>query len=429
MLKTRTIPCYLVLACGLLLGHMISAAQLPQTSFPKLGNELVDIVEHNFYDAKRGASWSRSYRHYADQITDAQTFTQKTRAAIDALHSSHTNYYRSTDLAYAGLLSIFEPVLQPKGFWYDSIGIDVISRVDVISRMDVITRLNLIGNTGVIGKEDVTGKEEGYFVRAVFAGSPAQKAGLHRGDLLLRADNKPFAPITAFMNKSDQPVTLQVQRHPHTPPESITVVPRHIKPTEEWLQAQKEGTRLYSRNQRRIGYIPFFSGAGEIYQQAAQEAITGPLREADALILDFRNGFGGFNPNFVSLFDRNVPRLRMQDREGKNNIVDGHWRKPLYVLINAGSHSGKEVVAFALKKHHLATLIGENTGGAVLGGRPFLLSDGSLLYLAVTNGEVDGQRLEGKGVAPDIEVTDSLAFTQGTDRQLEKALSLAARKP
>jgi carboxyl-terminal processing protease len=440
-MKTRRLQCYAFLACGLLPGfrapgpgwteslasaslrelsslsggHPVfsieqdllsaqaslpppSAAQRPQTSFPQLGHEIAAIVEYNFYDARRVAAWSLTYSHYADQITDAQTFAHRTRAALAALHSSHTGYYQPTDLSYYGLLSIFEEGLQPAGVWYDSIGVDVVS------------------------------KPEGYFARTVFAGSPAEKAGLRRGDLLLFVDNLPFAPVTSFLNKSDQSVTLQVKRRPHTPPIALSVIPRHIKPREEWLKAQKAGTRLLTRNGRRIGYIPFFSGAGEMYQDAAQEAIAGPLREADALILDFRNGFGGFNPDFVSLFDRNVPLLSLRDRTGKASVVDGHWRKPLYVLINAGSHSGKEVVAFALQKHHLATLVGERTGGAVLGGRPFLLSDASLLYLAVSDGEVDGQRLEGKGVTPDVVVEDALPFAQGADRQLDAALRLAARK-
>jgi len=370
----------------------------PQIPFPQLGDELVAKVEGNFYDAPRAKTWSAAHRGYAEHITDAEIFAQRTSLVLEGLHSSHTGYYRPTELNYVGLMSIFESMLKPAGVWYDSIGVDLAQR------------------------------QEGYFVRAVFAGSPAANAGLRRGDLLLSADGKRFAPITSFQNRQDQPVTLQVQRQPHSPPFTVTVTPRHVKPQDEWLEAQKAGTRIIMRSNRRIGYIPIFSGAGEQYQEAVQDAIAEPLHEADALILDFRNGFGGLNPDFVSLFDPAVPVLTLRDRTGKSIVLDRHWRKPLYVLINNGSHSGKEVVAFALQKHHRAILVGEKTGGAVLGGRPFLLSDGSLLYLAVTNGEVDGQRLEGNGVKPDREVADVLPFAQGEDRQLEAALQMAAGK-
>ena len=54
----------------------------------------------------------------------------------------------------------------------------------------------------------------------------------------------------------------------------------------------------------------------------------------------------------------------------------------------------------------------------------FLLPDQSLLYLAVEDALVDGERLEGRGVKPDVEVADTLPFANGADPQLEKAIEL-----
>ncbi len=54
-----------------------------------------------------------------------------------------------------------------------------------------------------------------------------------------------------------------------------------------------------------------------------------------------------------------------------------------------------------------------------------MLSDKALLYLAVGDILVDGQRLEGVGVAPDVEVPDRLPFAQGADPQLEMVLEIA----
>jgi carboxyl-terminal processing protease len=85
------------------------------------------------------------------------------------------------------------------------------------------------------------------------------------------------------------------------------------------------------------------------------------------------------------------------------------------------------VVAYAVKKHHLGTLVGEKTAGAAMGGSCFLLQDRSLLYLAVADFRVDGERLEGVGVEPDVEVEDSLSYAAGSDPQLDKALELAAK--
>ena len=107
--------------------------------------------------------------------------------------------------------------------------------------------------------------------------------------------------------------------------------------------------------------------------------------------------------------------------------ADGQWRKPVFVLINGGSRSGKEIVAYSIRKHRLGTLVGQRTAGAVLGGRCFHLSDHSLLYLAVNDVRVDGERLEGRGVEPDVVVPDALLYADGADPQLEKALELATR--
>jgi carboxyl-terminal processing protease len=73
-------------------------------------------------------------------------------------------------------------------------------------------------------------------------------------------------------------------------------------------------------------------------------------------------------------------------------------------------------------------LVGEKTGGEVLAGSVHPLIDGGLLYLAVADVWVDGERLEGRGVSPDVEVKDELRYANGADPQLARALQIAAEK-
>jgi carboxyl-terminal processing protease len=94
------------------------------------------------------------------------------------------------------------------------------------------------------------------------------------------------------------------------------------------------------------------------------------------------------------------------------------------MLVNKGSRSGKEILAYGFKKYGIGKVVGTKTAGAVVGGSPFLLEDGNLLYLAVVDVLVDGERLEGKGVIPDIEVPSPLEYAQGKDPQLEKAVEV-----
>jgi carboxyl-terminal processing protease len=71
-------------------------------------------------------------------------------------------------------------------------------------------------------------------------------------------------------------------------------------------------------------------------------------------------------------------------------------------------------------------VIGETTAGALLAGTAFVLSDGSLLILAVNDADVDGERVEGKGVAPTIPVPFDIRYAAGKDPQLDKAIEVLA---
>ncbi len=94
------------------------------------------------------------------------------------------------------------------------------------------------------------------------------------------------------------------------------------------------------------------------------------------------------------------------------------------MLVNNGSRSGKEILAYGFKKYGIGKVIGTKTAGAVVGGSAFLLEDGNLLYLAVVDVLIDGERLEGKGVIPDIEVPFTLEYAQGKDPQVERAIEV-----
>jgi carboxyl-terminal processing protease len=175
----------------------------------------------------------------------------------------------------------------------------------------------------------------------------------------------------------------------------------------------------------RIGYLRVWSWAGEDTQETVLEAIA-RLNEqkVDSWILDLRGGWGGANPEFASVFYDKVAALRVVPRHGKASVRDTQLRGRAVVLIDGLTRSGKEIIAYSVKKAKAATLVGENTAGAVLAGRPFCLSDGSLLYLAVADVWVDGERLEGRGVAPDVRVPFDIAYSAGEDPQLTRAIGL-----
>jgi carboxyl-terminal processing protease len=116
--------------------------------------------------------------------------------------------------------------------------------------------------------------------------------------------------------------------------------------------------------------------------------------------------------------------MQMKDRRGNIEFVGVKWRKPVVMLINGGTRSGKEVLAFGFKQYRLGEVIGTRSAGAVLAATAFLMSNGNLLLLAVADVLVDGQRLEGGGVTPTIEVPFDPAYAAGMDPQLDRAVEV-----
>jgi carboxyl-terminal processing protease len=98
------------------------------------------------------------------------------------------------------------------------------------------------------------------------------------------------------------------------------------------------------------------------------------------------------------------------------------------VLIDHHTRSTAELFVHAYQRERQGPLIGTRTAGAVSAASAYAMPGGNLLYLAVTGLEVDGDILEGTGVAPDIEVARPIPYSNGADPVLDAALDLLARK-
>src|SRR6185503_6814759 len=171
-----------------------------------------------------------------------------------------------------------------------------------------------------------------------------------------------------------------------------------------------------------VAYASIYSCAGPKPLELLQRIMDERFAAAEALVLDLRDGWGGCPPEFLKLFNPVAPTLRMVGRDGKERVWPASWRKPVVLVTNRNTRSGKEIVAFEFRKHAIGPIVGERTAGAFLMGRPIPISDGSLLYLAVEKCEIDGVVLEGNGVAPTVEVADTLFYAAGADPQRERAL-------
>ena len=389
--RKRTARHLILLVCALL-----TTASHAASPFLKPGDEVVEYVRTRFHDAKRGEAWATKHQGYGSAATNAEDFARLTRTALAELNASHTAFYPRGSEGHSGLSSIFQRYLKLPKVDAPSIGADVMET------------------------------PEGFFVRHVFANGPAAKAGLLRGDRLVSIENKPFKSLTPLASRVGKPTRFTVERTQGATPLTLTLTPRLINPKTEWLDTQRASSRIVERGGRSVAYQQLYSCAGPEHQDLLEETLAGDFSSADALVIDFRDGWGGCNPTFLNLFNRTVPVFTSINREGRRNDWSATWRKPVVLLVNGNSRSGKEMVALIMKQHALATLVGQRTAGAVLAGTPLRLSTGDLLYLAVEDIQVDGVRLEGQGVPVDVEVPDALPFAAGKDPQLDKALDVAS---
>jgi len=376
---------------------------------PSLVDEIAGIVDQRFYSPAKleQVHWRDAVARARPEFAatkDAAARTATLRKLLATLQTSHTGYYPRNDPVYWQWASLFEPVLQQTCAKERTPGFP-------ITRDDI----------GVFWKE----VEAEWFIRGVFGGGPADKAGLKLGDRILTANGQTFSPIESFAGRAGKPVKLEVQRSRGAAPISVVVTPQSTRPHEELRQATADSWHILPHKGRRIAYIHMWSWATIEFQKVLLDSIIKSNTEGvDGFILDIRDGWGGAHLNYLGVFWRDVPLLERISREGKKGPFDTQIRKPAVLLVNEGTRSGKETIAYGAKKHRLARLVGERTAGAVVAGGPICLSDGSLLMLAQSEGRVDGVRLEGVGVSPDIEVPFDFRYAAGNDPQLTRALDV-----
>ncbi len=390
----------LLLSALLLVGGARAAdggqAAANDVDYGGVGDEVTRTVREQFAYADAGVRWAKLHESYGRGLS-AVEFPSKTNEILKELGLSHTRLYAPTEREYFevravyGLASAKDPVM------LESIGADFASL------------------------------PEGTFVREVFPGGPAEQAGLRRGDRIESADGAPFNSLGSLRGKAGVAVQFKVARQRGAPLASLSITPLLVDIKAEWLEAVSRSVRLMPLDGKSIGYIRVFSCSGEDVEKGVRWALlVGPLKTADALLLDFRDGWGGCNPSMANHFNPILPASTTISRDGSVDVRETAWRKPVVILVNEGTRSGKELLTFILQRGGVARVVGKTTAGAVVTGRVFTLSDGSLFLLAVQDGAFDGVRLEGRGVIPDIVVENSLQYAQGADPQLQRALEVAA---
>ena len=305
------------------------------------------------------------------------------------------------------------------------------------------------GNFEGIGAE-VQMKNGQLVIVAPIDGSPAQKAGLKAGDVILKVDDQEVSglPIDQAVDRILGPagtrVKLTILNPKTTATRDVTLIRASIT-VRSITWHLLPGTKVVN-----LRLATFSKGVTEDLRKALltieKEKITG-------LILDLRNNPGGLLDEAVStasqfLSTGNV--LLEKNAAGKvrpTPVRPGGLAVslPLIVLINGGTSSGAEIVAGALQDAHRAKLVGEKSFGTGTVLQTFSLSDSSALLLAIEEWLTpDGHVIWHQGISPDVvvplppEVTPLIPtneegltdeeFRKSKDAQLLRALDLLLKK-
>ncbi|MCW5942568.1 MAG: PDZ domain-containing protein [Fimbriimonadaceae bacterium] len=265
---------------------------------------------------------------------------------------------------------------------------------------------------------------DGYTVQMVLDGTPAMEAGLRPGDLILTVNGKPFTPVSSLAGLEGESVELSYRRGGETRRAKTRVETQ--TPLDMFLDATRESARVIERDGKRFGYVHLWTMANDRFRTALHGLIAGKLADTDGFVLDLRDGFGGRPEGFADPFFRPDVQLEWKFAEGAPGMKQSFgYGKPLVTIINGGSRSAKEVLAFVLKRSKRATLLGATTAGHVLGTTPYRIADWAFLEIPMVDVIADGVRLEGKGVAPDIVLPIEFG-PDGSDLYLERSLALLA---
>lgn len=376
---------------------------LPDKQYSDSFNEICKIVENNFYDPKIIREKFPPIRQEASAklkyVRNDGEFSTLINSMLAGLKTSHTHYYTRNDPEYYQLASVFQQLpLITKLFNYKEI------------------RYSTIG----IITHKIDGKT---FVAGVLEGGAGEKAGLLKGDEIVSVNGRKFEPSIILNNKPGSPIELKIRRQKDKEPFKLSIIPEIINPHKEFKRAVERSIKIIRVGDKKIGYIHMWSYAGNDFHRIFEDAVeTEALGSADALIWDLRDGWGGAGAQYLSIFSKNIPSCTTTLRNGERYTIDTQWRKPVVMLTNNRTRSGKEILAYGFKRYKIGTIIGEKTEGAVTAGKLFITKDRNLLYLAIIGVEVDGTTLEGRGVEPDSEVPMDIRYTGGKDVQVEKAL-------
>ena len=261
-------------------------------------------------------------------------------------------------------------------------------------------------------------KEDGTYqavINRVFSDTPAKRAGLQAGDILIKVDD---------IDVTDSAMVANTIKNGNKESYSVTYLRDGIENTVTIKREKVYIDSVSSTTYDNIGYIKI-----DTFSATTKDQITKILDSFDSsinsLIIDVRNNSGGYLNTAYNVADLFIEKgkviYQLKDRDGKISKFEAksgvykNYNK-IAVLINGNSASASEILAIALKESKDAVIIGTKSYGKGTVQDTDLLKSGAMVkYTTAYWLSPKGNSINIVGIVPDIEVTD-------IPNQLEEAI-------
>lgn len=316
-------------------------------------------------------------------------------------------------------------------------------------------KTQLSGQFSGIGAELSLDPQNQIQVVSPLDGSPAEKAGLKSGDLILKVNGKSTMGWTLaqavdnIRGLKGTKVLLTIVHDNSKTPQDMTIVRDTIvvKSVTSWVKQFNCGQNGCNEDTTgncpscvSIAYIRIsqFGDNTDSEWMDAVNKIKPQISKAQnfkGIVLDLRNNPGGYLNDAVyiaSEFLKGGPVVIQEDGQGNKDPLDVNRTgvlldQPLVVLINKGSASASEIVSGALQDYGRAKLIGETSFGKGTVQQASDLNGGASVHISIAKWLTPkGRWVNGKGLTPDVPVafdaTASSKMKDNMDNQLLRAV-------
>jgi C-terminal processing protease CtpA/Prc len=282
---------------------------------------------------------------------------------------------------------------------------------------------------------------DGYAVKGLLPGGSAERAGMKTGDRILSIGGKAYG--TARVNFRDLFLVLE---GPERGTVEVVWRPAGGEPKTSALALEPEppgdalvwrSARVLRRDGRAFGYARMWGMSTETAlalvdllsdrtESSRAKAELAGFDGIEGFLLDVRGNSGGYDSSILGTFLRgrwSAGDYWVKSRGVRRAVPPEYRPLPVALLVNSGTASSGEALALKFRQHAIGPIVGEETAGMLSGGaNTARLSDGSALWFSWRAIEDSaGRSYEGRGVPPDVSVSDRPGAAPGEEDAIIEA--------